>query len=384
MRRRFESCRGHVQHAHGPVGLLSWCFRFELRSRCVSVRRGVCDEPGNLASQAVCAAGRSGGGLLLVRASAPVCLDSGADQLAAALWPLSVDGLVVLASLGLLKPGSNPGPARPQVGVVCVHCRRGDLAGGQHRRRARAWLPACDRRGLAPYRATSGSRAAGAARQNRARRHYRYAERAGRSRGPQAQRGAGQVGPVRATPRGQLRLPQTSTTGRGVPNSSASAWAVRFLDKNSPDIEVKDDRGDPRAVPHRRPHALRRRATGGCPAAAATRDELVFGHSHGDRGQVEHLPALHAHFRRVRQVSAAAGTRARLVPLPFVRVVDQRQPHPGCPGCPPSLRRPGELLVGRRTGRSRTWRHDRTNLIMSSTPRSAPCSHSVIAPPPTG
>ena len=35
-------------------------------------------------------------------------LDGGADPLAAALWPLSVDGLVILASIGLLKNRSRP------------------------------------------------------------------------------------------------------------------------------------------------------------------------------------------------------------------------------------------------------------------------------------
>jgi hypothetical protein len=54
----------------------------------------------------------------------------------------------------------------------------------------------------------------------------------------------------------------------GVPNSSANAAAVRFLDNNCPK-QVEDDRGDPRSVLHRRPrppvppqvvvpHALRR------------------------------------------------------------------------------------------------------------------------------
>src|SRR5215470_19222241 len=34
-------------------------------------------------------------------------LAGGADQVSAALWPLSVDGLVVLASLGLVRAQSN-------------------------------------------------------------------------------------------------------------------------------------------------------------------------------------------------------------------------------------------------------------------------------------
>jgi hypothetical protein len=38
----------------------------------------------------------------------------------------------------------------------------------------------------------------------------------------------------------------------GVPNSSANAWAVRFLGQELPDVEVEDDRGDLGPVPQGR------------------------------------------------------------------------------------------------------------------------------------
>jgi hypothetical protein len=53
---------------------------------------------------------------------------------------------------------------------------------------------------------------------------------------------------------------------------------------------------------------------GAAPALAPTRDELVFGHPHLYRRQVEHLPAFQAHLGRVGQVRATTGAGARLVP----------------------------------------------------------------------
>ena len=84
----------------------------------------------------------------------------------------------------------------------------------------------------------------------------------------------------------------------GVPNSSASAWAVRFSDRNSPDIPVEDDRGDPRPVPHWRDHALGCGAARGRPTRATAADELVSGHPHRDRWQVEHLTPFDTHLGR--------------------------------------------------------------------------------------
>jgi hypothetical protein len=50
----------------------------------------------------------------------------------------------------------------------------------------------------------------------------------------------------------------------------------------------------------------------------------VFDHLHCHRRQVEHLPPLHPYFGCVREVRAASGARAGLVPLTLVRVLDQR------------------------------------------------------------
>ncbi|WP_308405211.1 DUF2637 domain-containing protein [Streptomyces sp. B93] len=56
-------------------------------------------------------------------------LQGGADELSASLWPLSVDGLLLLATVGLLKP-SGSAPAGPG-----ARCGRGDrgLAGREYR-----------------------------------------------------------------------------------------------------------------------------------------------------------------------------------------------------------------------------------------------------------
>jgi hypothetical protein len=52
---------------------------------------------------------------------------------------------------------------------------------------------------------------------------------------------------------------------------------------------------------------------------------LVLGHPHRYRRQVEHLPPLDTHLRRVRQIRTAAHTRTRLMPQPLVRIGDQCQ-----------------------------------------------------------
>jgi hypothetical protein len=70
------------------------------------------------------------------------------------------------------------------------------------------------------------------------------------------------------------------------------------------------------------------------PASTAARDELMLGHPHPHRRQVEHLPPLHAHLRRVHQIGAAATTRARLVPHRLVRVSDLPQRRPLMPRLP--------------------------------------------------
>jgi hypothetical protein len=64
----------------------------------------------------------------------------------------------------------------------------------------------------------------------------------------------------------------------------------------------------------------------------------MLGHLHPHRRQVKHLPPLHAHLRRARQLRAALVAWARLVPQRLVRVDDLLQSRPGCPCCPPGLR----------------------------------------------
>jgi hypothetical protein len=91
------------------------------------------------------------------------------------------------------------------------------------------------------------------------------------------------------------------------------------------DVEVDDDRGDLRPVLHRGRHPFRRRSAGAGAAAASAGDQLMLGHPHPDRGQVEHLPTLHTHPWSATQVSAAAFARARLMTHDLVRICDLRQ-----------------------------------------------------------
>jgi hypothetical protein len=77
--------------------------------------------------------------------------------------------------------------------------------------------------------------------------------------------------------------------------------------------------------------------------AAAAGDELVLGHLRRHRQQIEHLPPLHPDVGCGCQVRAAARARTGLVPLPLVRVSDQRSAtsanlEPGFPRCPPGRR----------------------------------------------
>lgn len=101
-----------------------------------------------------------------------------------------------------------------------------------------------------------------------------------------------------------------------------------LLRQELPHIQIEDDRSDPRPILHWRCHTLRRGTARGNPTGAAACDELVLGDPHRHRRQIEHLPPLHPDFRGLCQVSAAAGARARLVPQPLVRLVDQRQRRP--------------------------------------------------------
>jgi hypothetical protein len=95
---------------------------------------------------------------------------------------------------------------------------------------------------------------------------------------------------------------------------------------------------DDRLAPlRRRGHPRRAYATGGDAVGAAAGDQLVLGHPHRHRGQVEHLPPLHPHLGRIRQIRAAAAAGTRLMPQPLVRIGDLRQCRPRMPLLPTRL-----------------------------------------------
>ena len=63
----------------------------------------------------------------------------------------------------------------------------------------------------------------------------------------------------------------------------------------------------------------------------------MLGHPHRHRRQVEHLPPLHTHLGRGRQISTASGALAGLMPQPLVRIGHQRQCRPRMPRLPARL-----------------------------------------------
>ena len=85
------------------------------------------------------------------------------------------------------------------------------------------------------------------------------------------------------------------------------------LGQELPGVQVDDDRGDPRAVLHRRLRARRGHALGALPAAAYPLDQLMLGHRDRDVGQVEDLAALHPGDRPARQPGPAPAAAARLM-----------------------------------------------------------------------
>ncbi|WP_411089751.1 DUF2637 domain-containing protein [Streptomyces sp. 061-3] len=76
-------------------------------------------------------------------------LQGGADEVSASLWPLSVDGLLLLATVGLLKPSG----ARTRVGVSRMQVRGEVTADGGGQGPVRAIGRRCP---TASYRASSG------------------------------------------------------------------------------------------------------------------------------------------------------------------------------------------------------------------------------------
>ena len=103
---------------------------------------------------------------------------------------------------------------------------------------------------------------------------------------------------------------------------------------------------------------------GGGPTATAAPDELVFGHPHHHRRQVEHLAPLHTHLGCTHQVGSAAGARAGLVPQPLVRVIDQRQRRPRLPSRPLSAPTPQRLRSRLDKRRVRCWRRRRVPVVL--------------------
>ena len=90
-------------------------------------------------------------------------------------------------------------------------------------------------------------------------------------------------------------------------------------------MQVHDDRGDPRAVLHRRLRPLRGRALGPVPAAAFPLDQLMLGDRDRDFWQVEDLAALHPGDRPARQARPAPAAAARLMAQLPVRPGHLRQ-----------------------------------------------------------
>ena len=92
-----------------------------------------------------------------------------------------------------------------------------------------------------------------------------------------------------------------------------------LLGQELPDIEVDDDRGDPRAVLRRRLRAGRAGALGVVPAPAFPLDQLMLGYLDLHRRKVEDLAAVHAGHRLACQPRTAAAAAAGLMPLFPVR-----------------------------------------------------------------
>ena len=86
-----------------------------------------------------------------------------------------------------------------------------------------------------------------------------------------------------------------------------------LLGQELPDVQVHDDRGDPRPVLHRRLRALRGGALGPVPAAAFPLDQLMLGHLTVTSRQVEDLAALHPGDRPSRQARPAPAAAGRLM-----------------------------------------------------------------------
>jgi hypothetical protein len=87
-----------------------------------------------------------------------------------------------------------------------------------------------------------------------------------------------------------------------------------LLGQELPDVQVDDDRSDPRPVARRRLRALRGRGLGAHPAGAFPLDQLMLGHLSPDRRQAGYLAALHPGHRSSRQAGAAAPAPGRLMP----------------------------------------------------------------------
>src|SRR5262245_27626966 len=68
-------------------------------------------------------------------------LDNGADPTNAGLWPLSVDGLLLLATVGLLKPGHQTRRMRAAVWSAFLGCIAVSLAANIAAAPRLAWQP---------------------------------------------------------------------------------------------------------------------------------------------------------------------------------------------------------------------------------------------------
>jgi hypothetical protein len=135
-----------------------------------------------------------------------------------------------------------------------------------------------------------------------------------------------------------------------------------LLGQELPEVQVHDDRGDPRPVLRRGLRALRGHALGPVPAAALPLDQLMLSHRDRDFRQVEDLTALHLGDRPSPQPGPATAATARLMAHFPVRPGHLRQRRALVPVLPAGLaaatlpqrarprRRLVQALAGRRPG----------------------------------
>ncbi len=106
-------------------------------------------------------------------------------------------------------------------------------------------------------------------------------------------------------------------------------------------------------------------------------DELVLGHPHPHREQVEYLPPLRAHLRRAGQVRTTSTAGTRLVPQRLVRVGDLRQRRARMALLParlPTALAPNDFGAGLANGESDDSGFEEFRLLCPNCPRNSATS----------